>query len=159
MYQTTDLIADKIISILKEHFASVLTAIDSTLDAPRTAQGGQEDAYHYGSTAGVPMVYPAVRVEIISEQIENLDQSSLTPKSNMTAEIEMLISGDSAPVLTRNAYKYCEAIKEIIYLHNTLDNTVNYCEFQRVEYSNLFSANEGANLFKSFVMGLRIIQI
>lgn len=159
MYQTTDLITDKIIAILKEHIPAVLTSIDSALEAPRSGSGGQEDAYYYGQTAGMPMIFPAVRVEVISEQISNLDQGSLTPKSEMRAEIEMLISSDSAPTLTRNAYKYCEAIKEILYLHNTLDNTVNYCEFTNVEYSNLFSTREGSNLFKSFVMGLRIIQI
>lgn len=159
MYQTTDLIADKIIAILKEHMTSVLAGIDATLEAPRSGSGGQEDAYYYGQTAGMPMIFPAVRVEVISEAIENLDQDSLTPKSNMSAEIEMLISSDNPATLTRNAYKYCEAIKEILYQHGTLDNTVNYCEFQKVEYSNLFTAREGSNLFKSFVMGLRIIQV
>jgi len=152
----TDQVVDKIITILKAHLPGEIDKLDTSLEDIRAGLG-REDCYYFGDVTELPSVFPAISIRIRSEDFSNQDQGY--PKIDLGIEMEFVMTGDYEQTINRSIIKYKEAIEEIIYTHRTLDNTVANCEIVSALFSNIWKGREGGNLFKAFLMELKVSKI
>lgn len=155
----TDEVIDKIITILKSHLPATLDGIDATLEDVRDGTSGTEDCYYFGDAVELPSVFPAMSIRVRSEDYTNPDQDSIVPLINMGIELEFVMTGDYEQTINRDILKYAQAIKEIIFQHKTLDNTVGSCEIVSALYSNLWQRMNGGNLYKAFLIEIRVLRV
>ena len=158
-YLDTEALADQIITTLKSLLPAQLAAVDPTLEGIRSGTGGQEDSYYFGDVATFPIVFPAIDVRVRDTMVQNMDQSGSYQKMESAVELELVCGGEFEQTVNRNCYRYARAIYEVIQSDNTLAGKVALCEFQSILYSNVWKGQGGSNLYKAFIMTLRVIKI